>query len=36
MAKRDYYEVLSVARGATDAELKAAFRKDPARFVIRL
>src|SRR2546426_8562601 len=27
MAKRDYYEVLGVARGATDAELKAAFRK---------
>ena len=27
MAKRDYYETLGVARGATDAELKAAFRK---------
>ncbi len=27
MAKRDYYEVLGVARGTSDAELKAAFRK---------
>jgi molecular chaperone DnaJ len=27
MAKRDYYEVLGVARAATEAELKAAFRK---------
>src|ERR671931_1218412 len=27
MAKRDYYEVLGVARSATEAELKAAFRK---------
>ena len=27
MAKRDYYEILSVARGASEAELKAAFRK---------
>ena len=27
MAKRDYYEVLGVARGASDAEMKAAFRK---------
>src|SRR6476469_463243 len=27
MAKRDYYEVLGVARTAKDAELKAAFRK---------
>jgi molecular chaperone DnaJ len=27
MAKRDYYEVLGVARTASDAELKAAFRK---------
>src|ERR1044072_9357290 len=27
MAKRDYYEVLGVQRAASDADLKAAFRK---------
>src|SRR5215475_11463486 len=27
MAKRDYYEVLGVARGADDSDLKAAYRK---------
>jgi len=27
MSKRDYYETLGVARGASDADLKAAFRK---------
>jgi molecular chaperone DnaJ len=27
MAKRDYYEILGVQRGASDAEFKAAFRK---------
>src|SRR6187401_2786025 len=27
MAKRDYYETLGVARGATEAEMKAAYRK---------
>ena len=27
MAKRDYYEVLGVARGASEADMKAAYRK---------
>jgi molecular chaperone DnaJ len=27
MAKRDYYEILGVARGASDADMKAAYRK---------
>ena len=27
MSKRDYYEVLGVAKTATEAELKSAFRK---------
>ena len=27
MSKRDYYEILGVARTATDADLKSAFRK---------
>src|ERR1700704_4310991 len=27
MAKRDYYEVLGVLRGASDADMKAAYRK---------
>src|SRR6185436_5703164 len=32
MAKRDYYEVLGVARGANEAELKAAYRKLAMKF----
>jgi len=32
MAKRDYYEVLGVARGASDADLKAAYRKLAMQF----
>ena len=27
VTERDYYEVLGIARGATDAEIKRAFRK---------
>src|SRR4249920_1134093 len=27
MAKRDYYEILGVQRGASDADMKAAYRK---------
>ena len=32
MAKRDYYEILGVARGATEAEMKSAYRKLAIRF----
>src|SRR5262245_25880262 len=32
MARRDYYEVLGVARGANEAELKAAYRKLAMKF----
>src|ERR1700692_3336174 len=32
MTKRDYYEVLGVARTASDAELKATFRKLAMKF----
>src|SRR2546430_10660103 len=32
MAKRDYYQVLGVSRGASEAELKAAFRKLAMKF----
>src|ERR1700730_16536144 len=32
MAKRDFYEVLGVARGASEADLKAAFRKLAMKF----
>jgi molecular chaperone DnaJ len=32
MAKRDYYEVLGVARGASEADMKSAFRKLAMKF----
>jgi len=33
MAKRDYYEVLGVAKGASQDEIKKAFRKKPTRYL---
>lgn len=32
MAKRDYYEVLGVEKGATGAEIKKAFRRIAMKF----